>query len=203
MSLAPLPTLDDLKVSCHIDLSDTSVDGELAALMAAAESIVQQKTGVPVADTVYVELDDTTQSQPTATFSSPMSLLLARRPVALLPYPVVSGFDGTLVDPTTYRLDPLSGILYGNPGTYFGQGPYTITYHAGLVNHPEWATKYRAIASLVIRNIVAWLFDSPNPALKTVGAGGGVTQSFDTSGLPPRICTLLSALPGAGAAIGV
>ena len=203
MSIAPLPTLDDLKIACHVELTDASQDGVIAALGAAAESIIQLKTYNSVGDTLYVEVDDTPRTQPMASFSPPTSLWFKHRCIDVITTPpVVTAMDGSTVDPTTYRVDPLVGVAYGNYGIYFGFGPYTMTYHAGLIHHPQWTTLYRAIAAQAIRDITAWLFSQPNPGVKVVAAGGGVSESY-VDGLPGRICQLLSALPGGAVALGL
>lgn len=203
MSLAPLPTLDDCKLVCKIDLGDPSLDGLIAAYMAAAESIVQQRTNVPIQDQQYVQTDRTLGVQPTASFSSPQAFLLNRRPINRTIAPIIAGFDGTVVDATTYTVDHLAGIIYANLGISFSQGPYTITYNAGLVNHPDWAARYRAIVAQAIRDLVAWMYEQADPAVHSEGAGGGVSITFDPVDCPRRICFLLSALPGGGVVLGI
>lgn len=203
MSTAPWPTLDDLKLACKVEFADASLDGELAALAAAAESIIQIKTNNSVLGTTYVDLDDTLRAQPTASYSPPTSLFFKHSCIDLVTVPpVITGYDGSVLAVSTYRVDPIAGIAYGLAGVYFGIGPYTLTYQAGLIFHPRWTTVYRALAGRVMRELVVWMFDQPNAGLKSVAAGGGLSESY-VDGLPSRICQLISALPGGAATLGL
>jgi hypothetical protein len=222
MSLAPWPLIDDIKQALKLLQTDASNDGEIAAWVAVADSWIQSYCGVPVVPQAYTDIDRTTDDQPTATFAPPTVLMLNHMPVDLTQEITVTAYDGSVVDtigpnpsgPPYYSanenfyIDPLKGIIYAyQPGDItFGQGPYTITYAAGLTAHPDWGAKYRALAGRVVRDLCAWMSEHVNVAAKVESAGGGVSTSwFD--GVPPRICVMTRMLPngtsGVAGGIGV
>lgn len=206
MSAAPLPTVDDVKMRVKYPLTDLSLDGEFAAYLAAADSYIQVRCNVTILDTQFVEIDRTLDMQPTGTFAPPQSLVLSKRPINPNIAPTVQASDGSTLTNSPvalYYVDNLKGIIYATPGTYFGVGPYTITYNAGLVNHPQWATMYRAIVRQAMLDLCAWMYDNPNPGVKAEAAGGGVSYSWRDDEIPPRICALVSVLPGAAVSVGL
>lgn len=206
MSTAPLPLVDDVKQALRLSLTDLSQDGAVAGLMAAADSFIQDACNCPILDTTFTEIDRTIDMQPTATFAPPQTLILSHRPINPTAAFTILAEDGSTLANTpvqVYYVDYLKGLVYAVPGNYFGVGPYTITYNAGLVNHPQWSTRYRAIVRQVILDYCAWLYENPNPGAKTEAAGGGVSTTWRDDCVPPRIRSLVKRLPGAALSIGV
>jgi len=212
MSAAPWPLIDDIKTALKLSTTDLSFDGEIAAWIAAAESFIQYHTNVPVASTPFTDVDRTVDDQPTATFAPTTTLMVNRYPVDPAQPITVAAYDGTTVDTILasatggvsqndmFYMDYLKGVIYAvEPSDItFGQGPYTITYNAGLACHPQWSTKYRAIAGQVVRDFCAWLSDNRNPGVASEGAGAGVMARWRDDCVPPRLRMFVRMLPGAG-----
>lgn len=206
MSAAPLPQVDDLKQVLKLSLTDLSQDGALAGYLATADSIIQDACNVPILDTQFTEIDRTIDMQPTATFAPPQTLMVSHRPLNPSIAPTILAEDGSTLSNSPvqiYYVDNLKGIIYAIPGNYFGVGPYTITYNAGLVDHPQWATKYRAIVRQIMLDLAAWLYENPNVGAKTENAGAGVGITWRDDCVPPRIRGMIRRLPGAAVSVGL
>jgi hypothetical protein len=218
MSVAPWPLIDDIKTALKLPMTDLSQDGEIQGWIAACESLIQMWTGETVASSAYTDVDRTVDLQPVASFAPPRSLFLKHMPVDLTKIVTVVAYDGSQVDtigpnPTgppyysttqMFYVDPLFGLIYGvMPGDVtFGNGPYAITYNAGLVCHPKWVPMYRAIAAQIVRDFCRWFQEIP-VGVKSMSAGGGVSESFDLSALPPRMKMMLNLLPNGSAKLGL
>lgn len=218
MSAAPWPLIDDIKTALKLPMNDNSQDGEIEGWIAACESLIQMWTGETIASSPYKDVDRTVDMQPTASFAPPRSLILKHMPVDLTALITVTAYDGSTVDtigpnPTgppyysatqMFYVEPLFGLLYGTmPGDItFGNGPYVITYAAGLACHPKWASMYRAIAASIVRQFCQWMQEVPT-GTKSISAGGGISESFDISCLPPRMKMMLNLLPNGSAKMGL
>ena len=206
MSQGPLPLVDDIKQALRLSMTDLSQDGFVATMLAAADSFIQDACNCPILDTEFTEIDRTIDMQPTATFAPTQTLIVSHRPMNPNIAPTILDETGsTLVNSPVpiYYVDNLKGIIYAIPGTYFGVGPYTITYNAGLIDHPQWETKYRAIVAQIMVDYCTWLYQNPNVGAKTEAAGGGVSTTWRDDCVPPRIQHLIRRLPGAGIALGL
>jgi hypothetical protein len=151
-----LPTVADLKAYCRIET--TAEDALLTALLARAVFLWESLCGgLPITARTFEYVDDPLDGYPgpAPDVRRADTLLLPTRPVAVTS---VEDLDGTVVDPSTYRVYPSRGRISAVAGEEFIRGPYTITYQAGLSLYPDYATAIEPVVSSAILDLAADLY---------------------------------------------
>ena len=107
---------------------------------------------------------------------------------------VIEDADGEiLVAATDYRAPVATdGVIRAARGTTFANAPYTLTADVGLSARADYATLVEPVLSQAVIDCVSdwWARRNPNATSETTG--GGVSTSWLTEGLPPRVCMALS-----------
>ena len=185
-----LPTVTDAKAYCRIETADEDII--VSQLLARAKAAVETFMGYPLtaAAQTYVTYGDR--------FAS--SELQLPGPFLSSPTPTVTDVNGTVVDTTTYVLDNRSGKIRSKFGdVIFGSVPYTIVATVGLSAHPDYSSRFEAVASTAILDLVAHWYQNRDPNVSSGQDEGG--GSFGMSGIghvdpiPPRVIQSLLLLP--------
>ena len=179
-----LPVLADLKSYCRVQT--TAEDTMLAALLVRATAMVEGVLGRPI--TAEERTDVVTLECPATRFTLPVW------PVDTASFALVDP-SGDTVPEENYTAS-VSGIVRGAAGVTFAAGDYEATYDAGWSAHPDYETKYEPILASAILDVAADLYQRRNPAATQETSGGGISVTYDKSGLPMRVMsTLRSMLP--------
>lgn len=209
------PQLFDLQQVLRAE--DQSDAPTQTAALAAAIASIQEYCGQSFVSQPYTETDSNDRFiRASRMYDPPYSIRLKHTPVDLSQPLTITDADGNVVvgstdtfgnpttvngNPSTYWVDPLSGIINCVYPNDFGFGPYTISYFAGLAAHPRWNGNPLAgipglsqVAYQCALDFAVNLCSQRVSVIKAEGAGGGVTTTYFEQDLPPRICALLGPL---------
>jgi hypothetical protein len=179
-----LPVLADLKSYCRIQT--TAEDTMLAGLLGRATAMVEGVLGRPI--TAAERTDVVTLECPATRFTLPVW------PVATATLVLTDPNDDAVVE-ADYTVS-MNGLVRASAGVTFAAGDYEATYDAGWSAHPDYGTKYEPILASAILDVAADLYQRRNPAATQETSGGGISVTYDKSGLPMRVMsTLRSMLP--------
>lgn len=186
-----LPTTNDAKSYLRIETADedTLVGQLLARALASIEGFLGY--AMTAVERVHVDYDerDNYGVQPRLHLPGPFK--------TEDPAPVVENADGDVVDAANYYLDPRNLRILARPYARFRNRPYSITATIGLSAHPDYASRYEAIATIAILDLVSHLYFIRNPAIVSESDEGGGTRTLTPDEIPPRIRADLMQLPGA------
>lgn len=167
-----LPTVADFKL--YIKREDTAEDALLTQLLARAVAMAEQYLGMPITAASVAKIDRAEHLHGTP---APRALVYPGRPIGTVA--IVDG-DGDTVDPTTYTVDAEAGMIFGNTGIRFSNGPYTITATWGLSLFARYAAQIEPAISAVILDIAADLWSRRTPGASSE-TGAGTTVSWEVS----------------------
>lgn len=193
-----LATVTECKLYLKIQGSgeDTLLTGLLASAIVSVEAYLRRPI---LAEERTFILD----RPATAAYRTVHQLFLPIYPVAVLDSSastedlVIVDDDGTtLAEDTDYRLDVRTGILtaLSEGATYgtFTTFPYTVTAYVGLSADPAYEDRIEPAVNAAIIDLVADRYQRRSPAATNETTGGGVSSSYDGSGLPRRVTDLLA-----------
>lgn len=192
----PLPTLNDCKSELRLDLSLTGEDAVITRQMTRAKALIEGLLGYPLVaaaatHTNFAETDNHGQD-PVLSLPGPFK--------TTSPAPVVTDVDGSTVESDDYTLDPIGLKIRAKSGVAFTNRPYTIAATIGLDVHPDYASKYEAIASDAIIALTIHLYRQRNPGISPFTEEGGGGTVLAGNGRPTRIpdavMDIIDLLPG-------
>lgn len=188
----PLPSVQDVKDYGRIQ---TSVeDALIAALLGSAIGEIEAAIGKSLTTEQVTWYDNATSLR---LFTPPRNLLLLYVPVDVSTI-VVADQDDATIDAATYNVRLDLGMICGNDGLAFGNGPYKITATAGFGTSPNYATRWLPMIAQLVKDYTLMLYQQ-----RTIGAssekaaGTMVTYEIDAdTGLPCRLSRQLRKLRG-------
>lgn len=160
-----LPTVADLKTWLRIET--TREDLLLAALLARAQASLETMLDGPITAEVQTAVDRGAALDVPVT-----SLVFPRRPFTVTG---IVDMDGVTVDPTTYTVDGLSGLIYAKSGVEFAAAPYTITASVGLSLRADYA-RIEPVIGAAILDLAADLYQRRTPGAASESAAGTSIQ---------------------------
>lgn len=143
-----IPTLSDLKAYGRIE--HTAEDALLSALIARATSTLEMLCDLPVQADALTWTDDPLNNSdpgPRPSTRYARALVLPHRGVTVTA--IVDG-TGATVATADYRVDPFSGLIYAQNETRWVNGPYTISYTAGMDLLPNATSLAPAITAAIL-----------------------------------------------------
>lgn len=194
-----LPALADLKN--YLRVTWTTEDAALMAILTAATGLVAAYLDRPIvaAEQTYVVEDPRASSMTVGVLSREPRYGLAGfripdSPVASAPAPTLTDADGNAVDPSTYRVNYLTGMIRSANGCAFNRFPYTIVATVGLSTRADYSTVVEPCLSAAILDIAADLYQRRNPAAtdEQDGAGGGTRYGRAEEQIPVRALAFLA-----------
>ena len=181
-----LPTVADCKN--YLRVEHTAEDAMLAGWLAQAVALVEAELGRPIE---YVNRTFILEANPSQV--APAKIFLPLHPVGVddssagtADLTLTDADSVLLVEGTDYRLDTRTGVLTAID-TCFDNWPYTVVADVGLEALDEYTAKVEPALSAAILDVVADRYQRRSPAATTESAGGGVSTSYATAGLPARV----------------
>jgi hypothetical protein len=200
-----LPVLADVKN--YLRVTSTVEDATLRALLASATGLVTAWLDRPITalSRSYIVEDRRASATNVNVLSSDPrtgtgTLRIPDAPVASDPAPTIADADGSVVDPSMYRINYQTGVVRAANGVGFSSGgafsryPYTIVATTGLATRADYATVVEPCLFQAILDIVADLYQRRNPAAtdESDGAGGSVRYGRAEEDLPLRTKALIA-----------
>lgn len=190
-----LASVSDCKLYLRIQGSaeDTLLAGILASAIASCEAYLRRP----------IEAEERTfiiDRPSTSAYRTDHQLFLPIYPVALADSEIdaigiVDGDGDTIVEDVDFRLDPRTGIILalsdGEAFGHFSTFPYVVTATVGLSADPSYADRIEPAINAAIIDLVADRWHRRSPAATNESTGGGVSSSYDGSGLPNRVKEML------------
>lgn len=194
-----LPTWRDLRL--YLRIQTTAEDGTpnddpagtgnglLAMLHREAVATVRRYLGRPI-EAIDRDFVDRVEHQ--RAYFATTKLVVPETPID--PDSVlITDKNGNAIDSTTYTVDGIYGIIYGNEDISFGDPPYRISCSVGLETHPDFEFIEAMIGSAIL-DIGANLYQNRSPASTSEASGGGVSVTYGKDGVSPRTATILNGL---------
>lgn len=161
-------------VKQYLRIEHTAEDVLLVALLARARAMLETWLDVPLVARSQTATDWATSDGP-----NPVRVLIfPRRPIGDT-VTVVDG-EGTTVDPDTYRVDQVGGMVKAKDGYAFTEAPYTLTTACGLSLFEDWESRIEPVVAFCILDLVADLYQKRTPTASST-SGGGTSISWDVS----------------------
>lgn len=183
------PSAQDLKD--YLRVQTAAEDGVIAELNDAAKAAVLGFIDRPVDVAVMVSED---RAATLNAYAGVRNLYTSDWPLDLSDTPpVITDREGTVVDATTYSWLGLIGKCRANLGVVFWNGPYTITARVGLVFAPDFLVRVQPLLRRAVLDLGAVYYQQRN-ANATAESEEGVSASWGSPEIPPRVCAMLANL---------
>ena len=189
-----LPTVADLKLALRVetDAEDALFTGWLERAQALIEGLLQRP--VLAADTAvsHVVVPSCHPLYGPATL-----LVLPVSPISDTTADVtVTDADGTVVASGDYAIDGARAWITADVanGLLFDSAWYTVTTKPGLDQYADYATRVEPLLSQAITDTVSDWYHHRNPDASVSTAGGGISVTYQNTGLPARVVAMLAPL---------
>lgn len=189
-----LPTVAELKSYGRIQSAVEDV--LLQSLLDRAVGEIEAAIGKSLTHESVVWYDD---AKSLRLYERPCNLVLGYVPIDATTV-VVTDADGVTVDASTYAVRQDLGLIKGNEGVTFANGPYAIAVtKAGFDTSPGYATRWSPMIAAAVIDYALMLYQQRTPGASSEKASGTtVTYEIDpTTGLPLRIMRQVRKLRGA------
>jgi len=185
-----LPSLSDLKGFLRVETA-----AENAALQEILNDVTADVLAYIGAPFTAVERTMTDDLQNETVYGVNTEILIPITPVDYTaPGDIeITDQDGNVIDPATYTVDPLTGIVTAKPGIAFPAGPFTIVADVGWSAHPDFATIYEPKIRGAILDWCASVYNQRNPGVVTESEPGA-SATYTQMEMPPRVKGRLAAM---------
>jgi hypothetical protein len=190
-----LLTVADVKNYMRID--GTAEDAMLATWLLQCKALIESFIGRPITAELRTFILDQDPFRPYhARLFVPMYPIALEDSSAGTAVLEITDVDTTvLVEDTDYRLNRLTGELLalsaGSVGAYFVGYPLTITAYVGLSADPSYSNRIEPAINAALLDLMADRYQRRSPAATSETTGGGISTSYDTVGIPPRVKAIL------------
>jgi hypothetical protein len=189
-----LPIIADLKLALRVetDAEDALFTGWIARAQALVEGLLQRPLAASDTAVSYVVTPSCH-----AVYGPATLLVLPVSPISDATADVsVTDADGTLVATSDYTIDGARAWLVAKVASdvVFGSAWYTVTAKPGLDQAADYATRIEPLLSQAITDTVADWYHHRNPDASVSTAGGGISVTYQNTGLPARVVAMLAPL---------